>query len=67
MAQSLLEELKREEPPRPPVKLREQVRTRVNTTLLWVQLADFVLRGLPYTLTFTGSYEPRPKGDARRE
>ncbi len=80
MSANLLEQLGNRDVPRPPVKLRQQVRERVNTTLIVVQVLDLSLRGLPYVLwhfaqavggwlalTLTGTYEPRVKNDARRD
>ena len=80
MPANLLEQLGQRDVPRPPAKLREQIRGRVNTTLITVQVVDLALRGLPYVLwhfaqavggwlalTLTGTYEPRVKNDARRD
>lgn len=80
MPQNLLEQLGKQQIPAPPPKLRREVHDRVNTTLVTLQIFDIVLRGLPYAmfhfaqavaglilLTFTGTYEPRNKDDARRD
>ena len=80
MSANLLEQLGNHDVPRPPVKLRQQVRERVNHTLIVVQVLDLAFRGLPYVLwhfaqavggwlalTLTGTYEPRVKNDARRD
>ena len=80
MPQNLLEQLGQQQVPAPPVKLRRELRERMNTTLIALHLADFVLRGLPFAVmhfaqalggllayTLTGTYEPRVRNDARRD
>ena len=80
MALNLLDQLSQQDIPQPPVRLRQQVRERMNVTLLVLQLADLALRGMPYVMlhfakavvglvlfSLSGTYEPRPRDDARRD
>ena len=77
---SLLDQLGQEEIPRPPQKLRQGVRERMNASLLLTQLIDLAVHGLPFALlhftqaalgallfTLTGEYQPKPRDDARRD
>ena len=77
---NLLEQLGQQHVPAPPTRLKHEVRLRMNTALVALQLADFALRALPYALlhfaqavggmllyTLTGTYEPRVRVDARRD
>jgi hypothetical protein len=80
MPANLLEQLGEQEVPQAPPRLRQSVRERMNATLLFLQLIDLALRGLPHllwnfgkavagllALTLTGDYEPRIRNDARRD
>lgn len=75
---NLLEQLREQHVPAPPPQLRQEVRSRMNTTLLALHVADLLLRGLPLALfhfgqavaglaayTLTGTYEPKARDDAR--
>lgn len=79
MPPNLFEQLGQEPIPAPPKRLRGEVRQRVNSTLLVLQITDLVVRGLPFVLvhfaqalggllafTLTGTYEPRVRDDARK-
>ena len=80
MPRNLLEQLGQRHVPAPPARLRQEVRLRMNTTLVTLHLADLALRGLPFAVahfaqavggllmfTLTGKYEPRVSDDARRD
>jgi hypothetical protein len=75
---NLLEQLGQRQVPATPPRLKLEVRQRVNTALIALQLAEFILRAMPFALlhfakavaglilyTLTGTYEPRVKDDAR--
>ena len=75
---NVLEQLNQKRIPAPPQRLKLEVRQRVNTALIALQHADFVLRALPFALlhfaqavgglmlyTLTGTYEPRVRDDSR--
>lgn len=78
MPNNLLEQLGEQDVPRPPRNLRANVRERMNATLVFLQMLDLLLRGVPYCLwhfgaavtglifmTLTGNHEPPPRQDAR--
>ncbi len=78
MPPNLLEQLGQQPIPAPPQRLRGEVRERVNSTLLTLQVTDLAVRGVPFALshfaqalggllafTLTGTYEPRARDDAR--
>lgn len=78
MPPNLLEQLGQQPVPGPPQRLRGEVRERVNSTLIVLQITDLAVRGLPFVLlhfaqalggllayTLTGTYEPRVRDDAR--
>ena len=75
---NLLEQLREQHVPAPPPQLRQEVRSRMNTTLLALHFTDLLLRGVPFALlhfgqafagavayTLTGTYEPKTRDDAR--
>ncbi len=80
MSFNLLDQLSRQDIPEPPPKLRQSVRSQMNSTLVLLQVLDLLLRGMPFALlhfakavaglllfTLTGTYEPRTRDDARRD